>query len=313
MLVTRDAAAQSPSCAEAAELADSAYDLLNKKLYAEAVDLFDRADKRCHSPVFVLYMAQAREGQGKLVAARDLLERIHSERLPPDAPEAWSAAQVKARERMVDLDARIPLLTLRVRGAGRTPAKVTVDGREITPAELKQPIRLDPGDHRAVATNAKGARDERAVTLAERARRRLELVLAPVGSTRPPQPPPPDPEDSALGIKPSYLAAAIAYGVGGVGLIMGIAAGIPFIVKANDLKDACENDGDDPNTCPPERAEDIDDVKLLGNVSTAGWVIAGAGVVAGTILVLVPTGDEAEAGALRLHLAVGSVTVDGRF
>jgi len=113
-----------------------------------------------------------------------------------------------------------------------------------------------------------------------------------------------------------WVWPTVAYGVGGVGLIMGVAAGGAFLSKQSALKDACEADGDgDPNTCPPDKQGDGDSVKTLGNVSTAGWVIAGLGAAVGTVLLftLDMDADGAAAMAPRLHVGPTSVMLAGRF
>ena len=160
-----------------------------------------------------------------------------------------------------------------------------------------------------------GRGDSESVEVGEGDRKVAELDVS--DPTAVPDPVPGDPpgeSDEAGEGPPAWIWPAIAYGVGGVGLIMGAAAGGVFLGKQSKLKEACENDGDgDPNTCPPDQQSEGDSVKTVGNISTAGWVIAGIGVVAGTVLLFVPIGDEGSVVSADLHVGPGWLGVGGRF
>ena len=54
---------------------------------------------------------------------------------------------------------------------------------------------------------------------------------------------------------------------------------------------------------------------LLGDVSTAGWVIAGLGAVAGTVLVVLPLAldDEDGESSVEVRLSPTSLGIAGRF
>ncbi len=286
-------------------LADNAFDLLQKGLYDEAASLFRKADERFHSPVFMLFEAEAREKQGKLLAARALLDAVAREKLAEYAPDAFRTAQDKARARLKALDARIPTVTVSLPRVDAAAVTVTLGDRKLSGDEAQTPIRLELGSYEVTATGPDGRTDQASVTLGEGARETVELDVAPraVGG------------DTDAGGAPWWLGAAIAYGVGGAGLVMGAVAGGVFVGKADDLKAKCEaypTPGSDPNLCPPDTAEEGDDVKLIGNVATAGFVIAGVGAVAGTLLLLlVPHGD-AEVSA-AVFVSPTGLSVHGRF
>jgi len=65
--------------------------------------------------------------------------------------------------------------------------------------------------------------------------------------------------------------------------------------KADDIKSRCSAD----NHCLTTDAELGDEAETLATVSTIGFVIAGVGVAAGVVLLVVPTGDD-ESVALRV-------------
>src|ERR1700742_3765530 len=62
---------------------------INEKRWADAADLFTRAESLVHSPVHLLYLARAQVQLGKLVKARENYNRIIREHFAPDAPDAF--------------------------------------------------------------------------------------------------------------------------------------------------------------------------------------------------------------------------------
>jgi len=294
----------------AQDLADSAFDLLQKERYAAAAELFEKADETFHSPVFIVFRAEAVHKQGDLVGARKLLQAVVDEKLADYAPDAFREAQDEARGKIADLDAVIPTITVRLAGSGA----VTMNGEPLSSARIGTPIQVNPGTYELSATGSAERSDSASLTVAEGDRQVAELdVSAPQPAIQPlPGSPPPEGDDGE-GI-PIWIWPTIAYGVGGVGLIMGVAAGGVFVGKQSSLKDACKNDGDgDPNTCPPDQQSKGDSVKTLGNVSTAGWVIAGLGAAAGTVLLFVPLGDQGPVVSAKLNVGPGWLGVGGRF
>lgn len=296
----------------AQDLADSAFDLLQKERYAAAAELFDKADKTFHSPVFIVFQAEALEKQGKWLAARRLLQTVVDEKLADYAPDAFREAQQKASDRLAALDEKIPTITLQVVGAG--PGTAVVINGEPFAGRIGDPLQVSPGRYEVEVTGVTGRVDRASIELEQGDREVAELDVS--DPTRPPDPVP-DPsvggDDGGEGMAP-WILPAIAYGIGGVGLIMGAAAGGVFLGKQSSLKEACENDGDgDPQTCPPDQQGEGDSVKTLGNVATAGWVIAGIGAVAGTVLLFVPIGEQGSVVSADLHLGPGWVGLGGTF
>ncbi len=301
---------------EAKAFANSAHELMGNGLYAEAIELFKKADGRFHSPVFLLFISKAEASQGNLLAAHEWLQKVIDEELADYAPPAFREAQDKARRRAAGLEKKIPKLTLSVVGAAADLAEIELDGRPVAHSELNAPIRLDPGEHQATAHAPDGSSDDRSFSVEVGDQTSIELVLTSSIDVEPgPAPPQPEPVDEG---GRSFLLPGIAFGVGGAGLLMGVVAGAIFTGQAGDLKDACEHDGDgDENTCPLDKEEDGDSVTMLGNLSTAGFVIAGVGIAAGVILLLVPGDDEDEdsqaACEPRIHVGPTGFVIEGAF
>ncbi|MBI4700637.1 MAG: hypothetical protein HY744_05650 [Deltaproteobacteria bacterium] len=289
---------------EAGALADSAFDLMKKGMYREAVELFRKADERYHSPMFVLHMARATAKLGDLVGARALLAKAVEARLGAGASAAFREAQAEAKSSLSDLDRRIPKVEVRLVGAVIEDTTIKIDGQEVARSALGSPIRVNPGSHRIEVVAPSGKTSETSFSVVEGETAQVELGGAEGGGRggRP----------GAAGER-SLVPPLVAYGVGGAALVVGIATGAVFAGRASDLKARCPND-----VCKPEDEDEGDAVKTLGWVSTVSFVVAGAGAVAGTVLLLWPGGGESEATAARslrpaLRVGPGSVQLEGRF
>jgi hypothetical protein len=292
---------------QAKALADTAYDKMQQGQLEEALALFEQADQIYHSPMFVVFMGDAEDKLGHLTRARDHYKRAAEETLPAVASDSFTKAQGEARDRLAKIEPRVPRLEVEVVG-GR--ASILVDNHTLTAAEVGSPFPVDPGLHRIVATGASGTRAEESVDVAEGETRKVTLTLGqgPVGDT-----------DSGGAGVPGWVPAAVGYGVGGAGLVMGIAAGAIFLDKLSALHDRCQTLSGDENRCAPEEAEEGDSIETLGNVSTAGFVIAGVGVAVGTVLLVVwATGDSETEGdttepSAELGLTPSGVELRARF
>lgn len=106
----------------------------------------------------------------------------------------------------------------------------------------------------------------------------------------------------------SMVPAVIAFGVGGAGLVAGAVAGGIAAARTSELKKLCG----DPIECPRSQQGALNDAKLSAYVSTAGFVLAGVGAVAGVTLLLVPIGGGTEPRASIL-IGPGFTGVKGNF
>src|SRR6185436_17609479 len=136
-------------------------------------------------------------------------------------------------------------------------ATVEIDGAAVGAPELRKPIRLEPGEHRGVVAAAGHESVTRSLRLAEGARETVDVDFgAPPDASggRPPAAPPAaEPEPGGTGASP-LVPPLIAFGVGAVGLGVGVVTGIMAFGKAGDLKDACPE-----NPCSPEHQSLADD------------------------------------------------------
>jgi hypothetical protein len=272
---------------EAGKLADQGFDLLKNKRWDEALEKFRAADNTLHSPMFVLFQARAEEGRGHLVEAQKLMQRVIDERLPDYAPESFLQAKQEAKQAMAAVSPRVPSMSVKLSGAEPATTTITIDDRPVEGAASGSLVPVNPGQHKVVATTTDGRQVDRTVSVAEGEKREVALDL---GGASVNQPPPPETPSSTQGR--SWLAAGLAYGIGGAALVVGAITGGVFVGRANDLKDRCPE-----NHCSPDDEAEGKSVSTLGNVSTAFLVIGGVGIVLGTIFVFVPLEGSSDPGS----------------
>jgi hypothetical protein len=111
-----------------------------------------------------LNLAMCEESIGRLVSAAARY-RTTLDELPTD-----DARVPLARARLLDVEARLPRLLLRVEGPAAFNARVFVDGTRIAPDALGTEMPLDPGDHRVTVEVPGGQTRTTSLHVDERAR-----------------------------------------------------------------------------------------------------------------------------------------------
>jgi hypothetical protein len=330
------ASAQAPPTASAAdraaarELAKEGTAALVRQDYAEAADRFARAGTLVHAPTLTLGLARAQVGLGKWLVALDLYNQILQEGAAPGSPPAFVKARKDARKDLDDLEPRVPSVIIVVKGAARV---VTLDGVAVPAATLGVKRPVDPGMHVLHAEGDGLAPADVTVTLAERKVESVTLELKPPPRVAPPPPvapppvapppvapppvapavtPPPPVEPVAGGARPGSVQRTLGFvglGAGGAGLLVGAVTGVLVLSKHGEIAKAC------PLAYPhPCNDPEILTYDTLGAASTGGFIVGGALVVTG--IVLLATAPKAyaatNAGVVPL-LGPGWVGARGRF
>src|SRR5262249_24059762 len=101
--------------------------------------------------------------------------------------------------------------------------------------------------------------------------------------------------------------ALIAYGVGGAGLVFGAVTGLIAMGKHNDLSNNCKN-----GTCGTDQQSNVDGYHTMGTLPTVGFIIAGVGSAAGTVL-LRTAPKESTTAFVSPYVGPGTVGATGRF
>ena len=304
-----------------------------EKRWADAVDLFTRAESLIHSPVHLLYLARSYERLGQLVKARESYIMITNEELPAGASQPILQAHVDAQNELDAIEPRLPTVSVVVQGGGPKPVTVTMDGVQVPPALLGVPRPVDPGEHRFEAqsegmdsaTSTISAREGRSETVLLTLHASADAPVQPVGPAPAAQPPvgygpvapqpaggPPPEADSGHAISPFTW---VAFGVGAVGLGVGVGFAVSSSSKEDEANKVCPGVG-----CASEadlrRATSLDDdARSAKTISIVGFVVGGVGVATGaTLLVMGMSKKKAETTAtVRPWVGLGSAGVSGRF
>jgi hypothetical protein len=277
--------------------------LFEKGKFEEALDRFERASKLIPAPTLGIRAARCLEKLGRLVEASERYLEVSRFALPPGSRWVHRKAVRDATMERDRLVPRIPELTIEVRGPHGDGIELSIDGDEVPLELIGTPHPIDPGTHKVVLRRRDlTLRDE--LNVAEGKKARVEFELPPV-------PPPPKPEETSD--TDWRMWSWVAYGVGGGGLLAAIINGSAALAEESRLEGACP-----ARNCPPNEHGAADTFDALRIATTTGFVVGGAGLAAGTlILVLAPEGadDESAPDAVTLAPFFGPTAVGlrGRF
>lgn len=275
----------------------------------EAAEKLERAEKLHHAPTTATRLAECEIELGRLVAGTERLQRVVREPIPANAHPAFGAAVTRAQKA---LDAALPrVATLKLAITGAPHPTVTIDGDVLPEAALDVPRRIDPGAH-AVEVRAPGYRPASATAVLSAGEVKslsLELVLDPDAKVAEAPAPAPVVETKAASSKAPGL---VALGIGAVGLGLGIVGALAVDSRTRTLDQRCDAN----RSCPNDVRSDLDQAKTWATVSTAGFIVAGAGAVSGVVLLLVsrgPATPRSPTASVRPTVGLGSVGLHGVF
>jgi hypothetical protein len=297
-----------PTAAEketARNLMQEGRDLRDAKDLRGALQRFLAADQLMGVPTTGYEVAATQVALGLLVEARETLGRVRRLAVQPKEPPPFKEARQKAEALDDTLDARIPAVTVIVKGG--VGAKLTVDDIAVPPALVGLPLRIDPGHHTIVG-NLPTTRGEVTVDLVEGDKKQVELLLAPKIADPPLDTGEPPPTTTTS--KGSYVPAILAFGLAGAGVAVGTITGVMTLSKQSDLAAACPN-----KTCGPAQHGDIDSANALGLVSTIAFIAAGSSAALGIVLFFVgkPSAVKVEAARVEPWIGLGAVGARGTF
>jgi hypothetical protein len=324
----------------AATQGEAAFDA---KRWADAVDLFSRAESLVHSPVHLLYKARALAQLGQLVKARETYLDILREQPAVPSP-ALTKAQADAKLEDQALEPRLGNVTIKVEGPGAANAAVTMDGGPVPAALVGLSHPVDPGEHHFQATTSGAQSDDATLSLKEGGAGTITLTLKPIATAAPaaaapvaavvaPAPAPAAAANSAS-VPPNTNSNAdtdtgatssgngglragsyVAFGVGAVGLALGTVFALSAKSKYDDANGLCTtNPCNLSATQAAQRTQFGKDGDSAKTLSIVGFVAGGVGVVAGTTLFVLGNGKSgSEHADVRGWLGLGSVGLSGDF
>ena len=304
---------------EAGKLEKEADALVKKGDREQAIDKLRAADHLDPSASRKVHLAKVLIDLARLIDAAQVLEQAAEDKTT-DRKERSSVE--KAKKLLSEVKERTPTLLVKVVKPEPSTVKVVVDGKSFDPSAGPQPF--DPGYHQLSAEATGYDPFKKEVSLAERASETVEVSLKKPGEAEGEG----TSEESSSGKSGggfSKVPAVICWGIGAVGLGFGIGYGVVAIQDTNQLRETynCRDD-----RCPAAASDDLAATKLKGNISTVGFVVAGVGLAAGTILWLVsgsgddakeapPEDKDAKSAAARIRLepvlGIGAAGVRGEF
>lgn len=283
--------------------------------YAGALRAYRAAHAIMKVPTTGIEVARVEAVRGRLVEAREVALQIL--RIPPKPggdPKPFVDARAEAQKLATDLERRIPILTVVVRGVPEgAPLEVKLDGVLLPTEEALKPHPVNPGKHEVWASAGGLPPVSKEVDLADG---KKQTVILGLGGAS-------DAEEGGSGKvvdKPSTGGTSplvyVGFGVGGAGIIAGAITGILSLSRAGKVDELCP-DGVCPTRDRLDQATPEKDAAVtLANVSNVAFAVGVVGVglgVTGLFLSKREANKPAQGASMHLTFGPSSVGVAGRF
>ena len=323
--------------AEAREVFKLGATLARQGQWSDALAAFERSAGLVDHPVTVYNIGYVERALGRYTLALTHLEESlaasegTAARLPEDLEQQAKAYIAELQSRLARIEVTVdPGLAVAIDGrplSAGPQTSVLVAGIAPSGPGAEPPARsfqlwIDPGSHVIVLNRVDGAQHVVRVQYATGAAETLTLAWPATAPSAPAAAPAPGSAADrnvtvrSSGITPRTWAYA-AYGVGGAGVITGAVFGTMALLKHRSLEKDCPD-----KRCPhlSQQAE-IDSMERDAMIADIGWIVAGVGAAAGTLVLLyaAESGEDAAADSARLVRGVevgvgpGAVRVSGRF
>lgn|GEM_PF-1007731 len=262
-------------------LVQSALSAYERHDYPAALALFKRASVSAPSLTVRLYLARSRVALGQLVDAAEDYRSVVTATESIEASTRERRAVTEARYELAQLRPRIPSIEITFGEAEQRARnlRLLLDGRLI-PTSAAVPV--DPGRHEVVASDTDGEQSRLTFEVGEGEAKRMGMSwLSPSGSSK-------KPEQVVGGSSARRTWGVVALTVGATGLGIGTVTGIAAMTRYSRAEAHCP-----ANRCTegPPYPEDGSAFRTLRTISTAGYILGGAGV--GTWLGLLLTTPKA--------------------
>jgi len=268
MLCPRGALADGTDAAAAEVLFQKGRDAMVVEDYDAACQLFLESLSLEQAVGTVMNLAVCEEKRGHLTAA---WERWHQalRLLDPSDDRV-----LFAEDQLTIISERLAHLTIRVTGASPKELTIRRDGVVLGAATLGQDLPVDPGAHEVTVESEHFEPSRYSVTL--ESGESAELVVSP-GRRKAEA----DVDGPRQPAKTRRILAFTALGLGAAGVTTAVITGLLLpgqdqLVEANCPMRVCNDVG----------AQAVSDARLLLGLNTAGWIAAGVGVAAGTVLLV---------------------------
>jgi hypothetical protein len=323
-----------PSAADRAtarRLATEGQVALTKGDFDTAADRFERANDLLAAPTFLVRLARARVGQGRLVEAYEIYRKIIREGVEPNKPDAFKRALADAKQEVKAVEPRLAWISVSVVGANPNDVQVSLNDAVIPSAALGAQRPVDPGTLK-VKAKADGYRTyETEVQLAEGEHlppiemRMTSLPKAePMVAMKKDNTPVMDDNGGEPGFMSQSTLGYVALGLGGAGIVVGGITGILAYSRHQDLVNTpcAEKVGNhcwvlDPTPEKQKEAQQTEqEMNTFATISTVGFIAGGALAATGLILLITAPDDPdttTAAATLRPYVGFGTIGAVGSF
>jgi hypothetical protein len=320
MLVTAPAGAQpidDQLRATARSLADEGMVFFERHKYAEALDRFDRASTLIQAPTITLHAARSLDKLGRLIEAAERYRTCIATPLDDKASEAFRVAQDTARSELQLLTPRIPSVEITVQGPGADQAVIALDGKPVPKALIGVKMLVNPGTHQIGASTETHA-DLEDVVVSEKQLARVVLELEPKTDANTGQTTDPDkPNEKTTPVNGKRVAGFVTLGVGGAFAFVGVAAGLAALDNQEGLERECPAGTAKVYCFSDEFKARYNTYALQRNLSVAGFVVGGAGIATGIVLLVLSGKSKpaapAKTSVIEPWIGVGSAGIRGTF
>jgi hypothetical protein len=298
---------QSPADREQANaLAQAGDERLQAKDYSTAATKFAAAEAILSRPTTKLALARSYIGLRRFPEARRLLKEIVDGPAPTESKNNMKAYEDASGE-LAALMPRFALVELSLSGLpADTKPTIQINTESVSPSALAAPQLVSPGQI-TVRVSADGYRPfETSFSLGEGQTKKLPVALekaAPGTAGSAGSDARPTPESGGSPLRTAGLVVLVAGGVGG-----SILGGLAFS-KVSSAKKDCNG-----NICSTSSKDAFDSAKTFGNLSTVGFVLAGAGLA---MFFLGGSSSETKAAsgarATQIGLGPGGISLAGQF
>lgn len=264
--------------------------------YTAAAELFARADSLVSSPSAKLMLGRCLRQLGRSAEAYRVLDDSVRE-AERAGSERYGKVGAAAQQEIAELKRELAWLWVEVSG-GLGTATLTVQGREVEPAELTHALAVAPGQVQVTLRAADGRELRRDLKLEAMTSTTLSLLL--------PAPPAPAPAAVATSASSAQAAKAepsdrgssaakpgttdplrnVGYAVGVVGIATLIGSGVLGVLSAADFAEL-ERECPNPEQCDPSYAHIASRGEAYQTAANVTLVVGAAALAAGITLFLV--------------------------